>query len=88
MNQVKYYKDSNFTVGKYALNKMLNIFGIATPTERVAKYFGFEKWQIQEWEKENYVPDEEAFLIIEKVTSEKPEDYVTEKEQSIDFILN
>jgi len=88
MNKVKYYKDTNLTVGKYALKKMLNVFGIATPIERVSQYFGFEEWQIEEWERTHHIPDEDAFLIIEKLTKEKPEDYVTEKDQSIDFILN
>jgi len=88
MNKVKYYKDTNLTVGKYALKKMLNVFGIATPIERVAQYFGYPEWMILEWERTHHIPDEDAFLIIEKLTKEKPEDYVTEKDQAIDFILN
>ena len=88
MSKVKYYKDTNLTVGKYALKRMLNVFGIATPIEDVAKFFGFAEWQIAEWERVHNIPDPEAFLIIEKLTREKPDDYVTERSQAIDFILS
>jgi len=88
MNKVKYYKDTNLSVGKYALKRMMNVFGIATPLERVAEYFKFPEWMIEDWERTHQIPDEQAFIIIEKLTGEKPEDYVTEKSQAIDFILN
>jgi len=88
MNKIKYYKDTKFTVGGYALKRMLNIFGVATPIKRVAEYFKYPQWMIEDWERVNHIPDEEAFAILEKITGEKPEDYVTEKSQAIDFILN
>lgn len=88
MYKVKYYKDTDLTVGGYALKKMMNVFGIATPIERVAGYFKFPEWMIADWERTQHIPDEQAFIIIEKLTGEKPEDYVTEKSQAIDFILN
>ena len=86
--KVKYYKETNQPIGSYALKRMLNIFGVATPLERVSQYFGYEKWQIEEWERVHDIPEEDAFIIIEKLTREKPEEYVTEKDQAIDFILN
>lgn len=88
MHKVKYYKDTNQTIGGYALKKMLNVFGIATPIERVAKFFGYPEWQIEEWERIHHIPDEEAIVIIRKLTKEEPDSYVTEKSQAIDFILN
>jgi hypothetical protein len=88
MNKVKYYKETNQTVGGYALKKMMNVFGIATPIERIAQYFKYPEWRIQEWERTHDIPDDFAFEIIEKLTGEKPDSYVTEKSQAIDFILN
>ena len=86
--KVKYYKDTNLTIGKYALMRMMKIFGVATPIERVAEYFKFPKHLVEHWEKLQTIPDEDAYKIIEILTGEKPEEYVTEKSQSIDFILN
>ena len=86
--KVKYYKDTNQTIGRYAIDRMMKIFGVATPIERVAQYFKFPPHMIEHWEKLQDIPDEEAFIIIEKLTGEKPDQYVTEKDQSIDFILN
>jgi len=87
--KTKYYKDSNITIKQYAFKKMFNIFGISTPLERVAKYFNYPLWELQEWETLGYIPDEdEAILIIEEVTKEKAEDFITEKEGAVDFILN
>ncbi len=84
----KYYKDSNKTVNKYAFDRMFNIFGVATPLERVAKYFNYQVEELQEWENLGYVPDDdEAIMIIESITKEKEADFVTEKEQSLDFIF-
>ena len=88
MSKVKYYKETNMTVGLYALKRMLNVFGIATPIERVSQFFGYEEWQIKEWERTHQIPFEDAIIIIEKLTGEQPESYVTEKDQAIDFILN
>lgn len=86
--KVKYYKDSRMSIGKYALTRMMNIFGIATPIERVAQYFNFPKDLIEEWEKYQTIPDEDAYIIIEKLTGEKPEEYIVEVDASIDFILD
>ena len=86
--KVKYYKDTNLTINKYALQRMLNVFGIATPLERVSQFFGIEEGTIMEWERTHQIPDKDAIYIIKKLTKEKQEDYVTEKDQSIDFILN
>jgi len=89
MYKVKYYKDSNQTVNSYAFKRMFNIFGVATPLERVATYFNYELEELQEWESLGYVPDaEEAVMIIESITKEKAEDFVVEKNQAIDFIVN
>jgi hypothetical protein len=89
MSKVKYYKDTNCSLRHYAFKRMFNIFGNATPLERVAKYFNYPLWELQEWEKLQYIPDEEeAIVIIEGITKEKAEDFTTEKDQSIDFIIN
>ena len=89
MNKVKYYKDTNYSLRQYAFKRMFNIFGHDTPLERVAKYFSYPLWELQEWEKLQYIPDEEeAIIIIEGITKEKAEDFITEKYQTVDFIIN
>ena len=85
---IKYYKDTKLSIGRYAIQRMMKIFGVATPIERVAQYFKFPQRLIEHWEKVQDIPDEDAYIIIEKLTGEKPEQYITEKEASIDFILN
>jgi len=86
---VKYYKETNISVKEYAHKRMMNVFGVATPLERVAKYFNYQLHEIKEFETLGYIPDEdEAILIIESITKEKPKDFITEKEQSLDFILS
>lgn len=89
MYKVKYYKDSHETVNAYAFKRMFNIFGVATPLERVAQYFNYTVEELQEWEALGFIPDaEEAVIIIESITKEKAEDFVTERNQAIDFIVN
>ena len=86
MNKVLYYKDTDKTVGQYALKLMTNIFGICTPTKRVAEYFKYPQWLVEEWIQDKRVPEEEALKIITQLTKEQPEAYIKEISQAVDFI--
>jgi len=68
MKKIKYYKDTHYSVGRYALHRMLNIFGVATPLKRISDYFKYPQWAIEEWIENGEIPDDEALPIICSIT--------------------
>lgn len=85
---VKYYKETHYSIQRYALKIMQNIFGQGTSIKRIAEYFEYPEWKIESWINNKDIPEEIAIAVIEDFTREKAEDFITEKTQSIDFILS
>jgi len=85
---IRYYKDTEYRVEAYALKLMTNIFGYATPINRIADLFGHTEKQVNFWINENALPYDVAVEVIKEVNGESPENYVVERNHAEDFILS
>jgi len=84
---IKYYKDTEYTVTEYALKLVTSVFGPTTDLKRIAKILDYPQETVEEWVDSQEISYEIAIIVIKEFVGGEPEEYVTERNNSEDFIL-